>query len=316
MIAASDIDRFRAAPAIDGSGVEAGDAPIGIAVSGGPDSLALLLLAHAAWGQRVIAATVDHGLRAESADEADYVARLCAGRGIAHSTLMPAEPITGSLQTEARRVRYALLDRWRADNGADFIMTAHHADDQAETVMMRLNRGAGVGGLAGIRAVNGTILRPLLGWRRAELERVVADAGITALHDPSNENPRFDRARIRRQLGEAPWIDRAALARSAAWLSEADQALDWTANDLVRTRLDREGQHVLFDPAGLPAELRRRLVLRAIAILAPEHAPSGPELDRLLAALLAGRQASTGPLLARGGRKWRFLHAPPRRAGG
>lgn len=311
MIPDPELARFRAGA----DPVERDDAPVGIAVSGGPDSLALLLLAEAAWGARVIAATVDHRLRPESAEEAQHVARICSARGIAHAILVPDSPITGSLQAEARRARYVLLDRWRRANGAGFILTAHHADDQAETLLMRLNRGAGVGGLAGIRAINGTILRPLLGWRRTELETIVKDAGLVALHDPSNENPRFDRVRMRGHLADAPWLDRAALARSARHLAEADQALDWAAEECAATRLQADDSAVTMDPAGLPSELRRRLVLRALATLAPGYRPSGPELDRLLLSLDAGRQASIGDLLAKGGPIWRFRRAPARRTG-
>lgn len=311
MIPATELARFRAGAAP----IDQDDAPVGIAVSGGPDSLALLLLAHAAWGPRVIAATVDHRLRPESAAEARHVARICAARGIAHAILVPDSPITGSLQAEARRVRYALLDRWRRANGAGFILTAHHADDQAETLLMRLNRGAGVGGLAGIRAINGTIFRPLLGWRRAELETIVQESGLVALYDPSNENPRFDRVRMRDHLADAPWIDRIALAHSARHLAEADQALDWATEECAATRLKTDGEALTLDPAGLPSELRRRLVLRALATLVPRYRPSGPELDRLLLSLDAGRQASIGDLLAKGGPIWRFRHAPARRTG-
>ncbi|HZU63565.1 MAG TPA: tRNA lysidine(34) synthetase TilS, partial [Novosphingobium sp.] len=144
---------------------------LGLAVSGGPDSLALLLLAHAAWPGRVAAATVDHGLRPESAGEAAEVARICAGLGVAHATL-PVSIGPGNIQTEARTARYAALAQWMAAEGLAALATAHHADDQAETLLLRLNRASGVAGLAGVRAralVPGSrllLLRPLLGWRR------------------------------------------------------------------------------------------------------------------------------------------------------
>jgi tRNA(Ile)-lysidine synthase len=128
---------------------------VGIAVSGGPDSLALLLLAHAAIPGGIAAATVDHGLRAEAAGEAAFVAALCATLGIPHATLRPGAPITGNIQSSARKARYALLEIWADQHNLDWIATAHHADDQAETLLMRLSRGAGVAGLSGVRAVNG-----------------------------------------------------------------------------------------------------------------------------------------------------------------
>ena len=309
-ISPADLARFRA----DAADVDRSSAPLIVAVSGGPDSLALLLLAEAAWGGRVIAATVDHGLRTESAAEAAYVAQICAARGIVHAVLAPDAPITGSLQAEARRARYHLLETLRQSRGAAFILTAHHADDQAETLLMRLNRGAGVGGLAGIRAVNGAVVRPLLNWHRAELEAIVGQAGLVALRDPSNENPRFDRVRMRRHLAEAHWIDRAALARAARHLAEAEQAITWSVDQLEPAHLRREDGAVLITPDALPPEILRRLVLRAVTLLSPEAAPSGPELDRALAALAEGRQASLGALLVRGGALWRIWPAPARRA--
>lgn len=142
----------------------------GLAVSGGPDSLALLLLAEAVLGaDRFAVATVDHGLRAQSADEAAFVARLCAARGIAHHTLTLSLPSGPAVQERARDARYRALAGWCHEQGLAALVTAHHADDQAETLVMRMNRGAGLRGLAGIRSravVPGDslpLLRPLLG---------------------------------------------------------------------------------------------------------------------------------------------------------
>src|SRR3546814_20600132 len=100
---------------------------------------------------QVWAATVDHGLRKESDDEARMVAGFCAREHIPHSTLRPPAPITGSPQAAARTERYRLLEQWREANALDHIVTAHHADEQLETIVMRLNRSSGVGGLAPIR---------------------------------------------------------------------------------------------------------------------------------------------------------------------
>ena len=124
---------------------------LGVAVSGGPDSLALLLLAAAARPTMVEAATVDHGLRAGSADEARMVAGICKQLGVPHRTLLadwPEAPTT-NIQAAARAMRYRLLNEWAIDRGLPAVATAHHADDQAETLLMRLVRGAGVGGLGG-----------------------------------------------------------------------------------------------------------------------------------------------------------------------
>jgi len=209
-----------------------GEGTLGLAVSGGPDSLALLLLAHAALPGRIAAATVDHGLRPANADEAAMVAALCARLGVPHATL-PVTLAEGNVQAEARAARYAALAEWMGANGLTALATAHHADDQAETLLLRLNRGSGVAGLAGVRArgqVPGTrlpLVRPLLGWRRAELAQVVTAAALVAADDPSNRDDRFDRARLRKALAEAGWIDVPALAASAAHIADADAALDW-----------------------------------------------------------------------------------------
>jgi len=288
-------------------------ARLGIAVSGGPDSLALLLLAHDAAPGRIAAATVDHGLRPEAADEAAMVAAVAADFGIPHATLRPDAPITGSLQAGARRTRYKLLDAWRIGAGLDWLLTAHHADDQAETLLMRLNRGAGVGGLAGIRAVNGRVVRPLLDWRRADLAAIVEAAGLVAIDDPSNRDVRFDRVRMRTALQGSGWIDPRAFAASAAHLADAHDALDWMVRRLAGERLTGDGAALSLDPADLPAELVRRLLVHVIDRLDPGRNPPGPDVDRLLEALAAGGKASIGALVATGGPVWTVAPAPPRR---
>ena len=208
------------------------DARLGIAVSGGPDSFALLTLACEALPGRIAAATVDHNLRAESAAEAATVAVLCEDRRIPHAVLGVRVP-PGNVQAGARAARYAALADWAQAEGLAAVATAHHADDQAETLLMRLNRGSGLAGLAGIRARlimggNLTVLRPLLGWRKAELEAVCRAAGLVPLRDPGNSDPQFDRVAIRRLLQDNPLLDAQALARSAMLLKEADDALsEW-----------------------------------------------------------------------------------------
>ena len=307
------VERFRA-------GLESlcGDPPgkLGVAVSGGPDSLALLLLAWTACPGQVQAATVDHGLRPESGEEAAFVARVCDALDVPHVALKPAERIAGNLQSAARRTRYALLEAWRAEHSLDWLLTAHHADDQAETLLMRLDRGSGVAGLAGVRAVNGRVVRPLLGWRRAELAEIVEAAGLTAVDDPSNRDERFDRVRLRRRLEDADWIDPEALARSALALAEAEQALDWAAERLFEERTRHDGGQLRLDPSGLPPELARRLLLRALCALAPEAAPRGDELSRLLATLAGGGTSTLAGVKAEGGEFWHFAPAPPRRGSG
>jgi tRNA(Ile)-lysidine synthase len=297
------------------TGVEPGI--LGIAVSGGPDSLALLLLAAAAFPGAVAAATVDHRLRPESAAEAAFVADLCAGRGIPHAILADDAPLAGNVQSAARNLRYRLLAGWAQGAGIAWLLTAHHQDDQAETLLMRLQRGAGLAGLAGIRAATRiagvAVARPLLGWSRAELAAIVAGAGIVPVEDPSNRDERYDRARFRRRIAEAGWIDAAALARSAGALGEADIALDWALERLLEERLQATQSGFTFDPQNIPAELRRRALLRILFMLAPAAPPPrGDAVQRLLTALEAGQTATLAGVKCEGGPRWRFTPARAR----
>lgn len=307
------VERFRA-------DLEAltGAAPglLGVAVSGGPDSLALLLLAHAALPGGIHAATVDHRLRPESAGEAAFVQEVCAGLGVPHMTLA-GDAIRGNVQSGARALRYRLLADWASAEGIAWLLTAHHRDDQAETLLMRLQRGAGLAGLAGIRACTALdglkVARPLLGWPRAALAALVEAAGLEAVRDPGNEDERYDRARLRRRLGESQWIDPAPLARSAEALAEADIALEWSVERLIAERAEAVQGGLAFDPGGVPAELRRRALLRLLALLAPADPPRGDAVQRLLAALDAGGTATLAGVKCEGGAVWRFTPAPPRR---
>jgi tRNA(Ile)-lysidine synthase len=290
-------------------------------VSGGPDSLALMLLAHQAIPGQFEVATVDHRLRPESADEAAMVARLCAERGIPHRTLACEIERKGNLQANARAARYAALARWIADRKLAALVTAHHLDDQAETLLMRLNRGAGVRGLAGMRpraTVPGhteiPLLRPLLGWRKAELGAVVAAAGLSAAQDPSNADPRFERAALRGRLAQAEWLDPAALAASAGHLADADAALAWVAEREWYERVQTTPEGMTYRPSG-PRAVRLRVLERILAELGREGHPRGSEVARLHERLHAGRPATLGGVRATtAGGVWTFLPAPPRRS--
>ena len=313
--AAPLIERFAA----DLDALVARGSRLGVAVSGGPDSLALLLLAAAARPGLVEAASVDHALRAGSADEAAMVAAVCQSLGIPHETLTLtwAEPPTANLQAQAREARYEALGRWAGQRALPAIATAHHADDQAETLLMRLARGAGLSGLVGARVRRelgpGTLLvRPLLGWRKAELGTIVTAAGLTPVDDPTNRDPRHDRARMRAVLREAEWADPARLAATAGWLAEADEALDWTAAGLVAGRLSQDEKGLVIEPAGVPRELQRRLLLAAFHQLGAKP-PRGPDLARALDTLRQGGTATLGGLKLSGGARWRLAPAPPRR---
>ncbi len=288
---------------------------LGLAVSGGPDSLALLLLAHDALPGRIAAATVDHGLRAEAADEAAFVAATCADRGIPHETLRPPQPITGNIQSAARTVRYALLDGWADRQTLPFIATAHHADDQLETLLMRLARGSGVGGLAGIRRRNGKIVRPLLEFTKAQLVSICIDAGLSPVDDPSNRDSAFDRVRMRSLIAQAPvaFLPGAA-QRTADALSDAQEALCWITDRAAAEAITPQRDGWLLHAATYPREIQRRLLGLALARLG--ETPRGDVLSDALDSLRAGRKCSVGASLcdARNG-GWHIHPAPPRRSG-
>ena len=296
------------------------DTSLGIAVSGGPDSLALLLLAAAARPGMVEAATVDHGLRRGSAGEAQFVGSVCDGLGIPHHILHAKVPSGASVQAQARAARYRVLGAWAIECDLGAVASAHHADDQAETLLMRLARGAGLSGLAATRRRRmlepGVLLvRPLLDWRRAELGGIVAAAKLTPVDDPSNRDPRHDRTRFRGLLAEADWADPERLASSARWLADADDAIEWAMADLIATRISQDALGIAIDPAGLPRELQRRLLMAAFDRHGAPR-PRGPDLDRALAALTAGKTITLSGLKLGGGEKWRLRKEPERRRRG
>lgn len=304
--------------------------PLGLAVSGGADSLALLLLAHTALPGRIAVASVDHGLRPEAAGEVALVRRIAQERGIPFTPLK-VDVAPGNLQAEARSARYAALARWAGEAGLGAVATAHHADDQAETLLMRLNRGSGLAGLAGVRpatrieGADVTLLRPLLGWRKAELAAVVAAAGIVAVEDPSNTNPAFDRARMRAQLAAADWLDPVQIAASAAHIAEGWQALQWYAeldwHEMVLREDSDTGTPGFSYCANVPRVIAIETILRIIRELGG-HATRA-EAARAWERLWAGENASLGGVLAVPGvervekvgvmmRVWRFRPEPAR----
>lgn len=293
----------------------------GLAVSGGPDSLGLLLLAHEAIPGAFEVATVDHGLRAESVLEAEAVAATCAALGIACTILRPRVASTGNLQANARLARYTALGEWATDRGLAAILTAHHADDQAETLLMRLARGAGLRGLAGMRAVAAVpghpglpLIRPLLGWRKAELEAVVAQAGLIPARDSSNANLRFERVRVRAALASESWLEPVAIAASATHLGEADTAVDWAAVREWNECVTADGSALHYRPQA-PRAIRLRVIERIVATLGHEGTPRGSEIARFDDALSAGRIATLAGVRGESGRQsWRFAPAPPRKA--
>jgi tRNA(Ile)-lysidine synthase len=257
-----------------------------IAVSGGPDSMALLALL-AAWAQKpkLAAATVDHGLRAESAVEAVMVAGFCQRLGIPHATLhWTGEKPASGLQETARDARYALLAHHAHDLGLRHLVTAHHADDQAETVLMRLIAGSGIGGLSGMRAQvlkdGMQHVRPLLAIPKARLVATCQASNIPFVEDPSNSNERFGRTRIRRVMTglKDEGLTAERLTRLAARAARADKALDAATSAALKA-----------------AGVRTTDCVVQIDWLAVADAPQEIRL-RVLESLLLGSKASVAPL--------------------
>jgi tRNA(Ile)-lysidine synthase len=257
-----------------------------LAVSGGPDSTALLLMA-SEWaargkGARVAAATVDHGLRPEGAVEALAVADLSRRLGVPHHLLAwRGEKPATRIQERAREARYRLLGERARLIGAEALVTAHHADDQAETVLFRLLRGSGLAGLRGMaRATDRDglrILRPLLELEKADLVAFCEARGVAFVHDPSNANPHYARTRLRRLLPllAAEGLDSAALRRLARRAGEVEAALGRQTAE-VETRLRDGGDGLdarkLF---GEPLAIAQRILAGRIA------AVGGRELSQI-----------------------------------
>ena len=274
-----------------------------LAVSGGPDSTALLWLA-ARWrgkrGPRLVAVTVDHGLRKESSREALAVKRLARKLGVEHRTLRwnGRKPMTG-IQEAARAARYRLLAEAARKAGARHVLTAHTLDDQAETVLFRLARGSGVTGLRGMARVSPlpasgksepALVRPLLSLPKSRLIATLRRAKIPFADDPTNRDPRFARPRLRQLLPalSAEGLDAHRLAALARRMARADQAIE-RAVDEAAARLTRGAGPVVFGTgyADLPAEVALRLLGRAIAQRGNEGPVELGKLEALHAALAA-----------------------------
>lgn len=260
---------------------------IGVAVSGGSDSTALLhLMHHWAGGAGVTlhAVTVDHGLRDAAAGEAKSVARMCAGLGIDHSTLRwTGWDGKGNLQDQARRARYGLMAGWARERGIEMIALGHTVEDQAETFLMRLARGSGVDGLSGMatrRVSDGvTWVRPVLLQRRQDLRDYLQRLGIGWIDDPTNEDLRFDRVKIRKamQVLADLGLDAERLAGTAQDLQFARIALEHQTRDAAERITTVENGDVVLDHMQyrrLPVEIGARLFSHALCwVSSAEYRP-------------------------------------------
>ncbi len=276
---------------------------IAVALSGGSDSLALLSLLRA-WrdegGPEVSAVTVNHGLRAEAASEAADMARLCTEWRIDHATLAWArENTSGNLHDQARRARYALMSGWAQEQGIGVIALGHTQDDQAETFLMRLARGAGVDGLSAMRdrwdQQGITFVRPLLPCRREALRDYLRAKDLSWVEDAANSDPVYERSRVRAALPELG-ISTQTLAEVAGHLAQARDALQGVTLDVARKVARVEMGDVVIDYKGfakLSPDLARRLLLSALRwINGAEYPPRGTALTALYEDVLAKTNAT------------------------
>lgn len=264
---------------------------IAVAVSGGVDSLALLVLAVPHFA--VTALTVDHGLRFESEAEAGFVGNLCKSLGVAHHTLRwTGDKPSADIQNAARRARYDLMERECERLGIGKLLTAHHQDDQAETLLLRLARGSGLLGLSGMAAVrqlaSGVSLhRPLLPARREQLEAVVRDRDLTWIEDESNRNTQFDRVKMRSFLktGIVPGLTVERLAKTTENLRRAQEAVDFYTDKAASQLVEWQAEWVQISPLLMdrnewPQEIQLRLLSRIIRYVSGDD--YGPSMVPLL----------------------------------
>lgn len=304
----------------------AGDLPaIGLAVSGGGDSIALMhIVADWAKGRRVMVATVDHGLRDGSAAEAQAVARAARALGLPHAVLLwQRETLTGNLMAQARDARLRLLSGWAQRNDLPAVALGHTADDVAETLMMRLARGSGIDGLAAMApwrdAFDMRWLRPMLGAGRADLRDWLRARSIDWIDDPSNDNDDFDRVRVRKTIG-ALGLDVAGLARSAEHIADARAALSDYA--LLIAREAEFGNASLSLPLAAlreaPSEIRRRILVAGCRwVTGADYPPRRATLIHALGAMMAqGKVTLDGVMLSPTGGRLRLTReaAAARRA--
>lgn len=286
---------------------------LGVAVSGGSDSLALLhLLADFArdGGPDLACVTVDHGLRPEAAAEAAMVAAVCAGLGVPHDVLRwQGWDGRGNLPDRARRARYGLIGDWARARGIAAVALGHTLDDQAETFLMRLARGSGVDGLAAMAAERHSDgirwLRPLLGQRRADLRDFLRGRGVAWAEDPTNEDTAFDRVKARAALAAlAPLgLTSETLAVTAGWMRQAREVLEAAAAGLAERAVTVEaGDLVIARPAfdAAPLETRLRLLAGGLRWVAGgDYRPRAEALAAVFGQVMAGkRQTIAGCLLA------------------
>ena len=279
---------------------------VGLAVSGGSDSMAMLhLIAQVAplKGWLLRAVTVDHGLRPEAADEARLVAKVCQRLGIAHDIMKwDHGSIAGNVMDAARRARYALIAEWARSHGIGHVALAHTATDQAETFLMGLSRKAGLDGLSGMRGhfFQDKVMfdRPFLGQTRAVLRGYLTQHGLAWIDDPTNENAAYTRVKARRALKAlAPLgITEERLASTVHHLTMAQNVVRRAAQDAAQTVVREEAGALQIDRTAfsrLGAELERRVLILCLMWLKHnDYPPRASGIGRLSLAIAQGRDAT------------------------
>ena len=308
--------------------------PLAVAFSGGADSTALLLACAQRWPGQVHAWHIHHGLQAAADDFERHCVRLCQRLGVPLQVRrVDAQAAAGdSPEDAARRARYKAFDALaltqQAQAAIKTVVIAQHADDQAETVVMRLLRGSGVDGMAGMAewrdAFGVRWLRPMLGVGRDELRDWLTTKGIGWIDDPSNANPEFDRIRIRRTLSELD-VDRSALAMVAANLTEVRATLAHYAAEVAHEAVADRGRLTL--PRGpfrrAPAEIQRRILIAAARwVTGADYPPRRATVLHALRALDAGSRVTLdGTIISPDGDRLQVTREPaaalraPRSAG-
>lgn len=251
-----------------------GDGPFGIAISGGSDSTALLVLMHASLGASALrAVTINHGLRPEAADEAAQVGRLCAQLDIKHDTIALDLAKGANLQARARTARYAALAAWAGGQAVQCVALGHTRDDVAETFMMRLARGSGVDGLAQMperfEQAGATFVRPLLGAARSDLRAHLTAQGLVWSDDPSNEDAAFTRVRLRAAMPDLAQLglSQDRLAQTAQWMRAASDVLEDAAEAWIAAHGRSDHGDAVLDRAALRSarsETAARVLTRAL----------------------------------------------------
>jgi len=312
----------------DGAGLSSG---VAVAVSGGADSMALMLLAHQ-WaevqGYTLTALTVDHGLREDSHAEAAQVKAWVLAQGIEHHTLTWEAPtgLTTAIQARARTARYSLMSEWCRTHDVSHLLVAHHLNDQAETVLMRMKKRSTLFGLCSMAAVRDCagvkLCRPLLSVPKIRLTATLQKFGQAWVEDPSNHNADFERVRVRAQL-----IDLAPLGVTSERLAKAAQSarvvcdiIDGAADRLIAatvTTRQNGGMALTAKFSDAPNLVRGRALTKLLSKVGNTAYPPSPDkLERLLAWMetsATGARTLSGGLVRAKGAEFHISPELPRK---